>query len=346
MAEELLESKTFAEINAEHSLGDAIGMPPVESSKETPLAGDPPAEPVNWEVKHKELETNFTKKEQDYLAKIKEHEAKVEELSKKPPIPTHKDSDLSRLEIIKLNSPEKFDLYTKLLFSKPNATDLWKMDFLEKNPEYREKPEIVEDLLQDAFSAYFDPDADTESREYKVAAAKLEIAGNQIKAQKLAEFKAIAVPDSQEAETLRQKEKSDLAKSWEIPFAELSKTPLSVSQKIALDDKSEIEVAFTPQDNKKYNDLMGMFILHNDLKPSAENAEKARNYAIDEIIRENLTEIIKGSFQKEFEKRYAAWQKTRNNNHPLAPSNISTDGKKSKDQEILEMMEHGEVHVP
>lgn len=357
-----MEPVSYAEVNASHQAGDLFAMatsrdtqkdPPPPSGDQPPAGdpptGDPPAAdtPVNWEERYKATETEFTKKEQDYQAKLKDYEARTEELSKKAP-PSHKDSDLSRLEVLKAESPEKFALYTQLLFGKPKAADLWKMDFLSKNPEYAEQPEIVEDLLQDAFSAYFDPDADTESREYKVAAAKLEIAGNQIKAQKMAEFKAIAVNDPQEAVANQQKEREALAKSWEIPFTELSKTPLKVSQKIALDDKSEIAVDFglQPEDNKKYSEAMGLFILHNNLKPSAESAEKARNYATGEIIREKFPEILKAVLQKDRKEQWDAFQKSRNNNRPFAPTNTANDGKKSSEQSIMEMLEHGETYVP
>jgi len=358
MAEEpiTMEPTTFAEINAAYSFGD-MGMPAPadDGNNDTPPPADtppadatPPADtPVNWEEKYKTYESEFTKKEQDYQAKLKEYEVKTEELSKKAPA-SHKDSDLSRLEVLKAESPEKFELYTQLLFGKPKAADLWRMDFLNKNPEYKENPEIVEEMLQDAFSAYFDPDADPDSREYKVAAAKLEIAGKEIKASKMAEFKAIAVNDPQEAAANQQKEREQLAKSWEIPFTELSKTPLKVSQKIALDDKSEVVVDFglQPEDNKKFTAEMGLFILHNNLKPTAENAEKARNYATGEIIREKFPEILKGIIQKDRKDQWDAFQKSRNNNRPFAPINSASDGKKSADQSIMEMLEHGEVHIP
>ena len=356
MAEEqiVMEPVSFQEINAQHMAGDPFAAAPVAqaAAADAPVDGltktDPPApEPVNWETKYKEVETNFTKKEQEYQAKLKEHEAKIEEISKKAP-PSHKDSDLSRLEVVKLNSPEKFDLYTKLLFSKPNAADLWKLDFIEKNPSYADKPEMVDMLLQDSYAAYFDEDADPESKEYKIAAAKLEIAGEQIKAAKMAEFKAIQVSDPAVAEQTQKQQREALAKSWEITFTDMTKNPLKVSQKIALDDKSEIEVDFgvQPEDSKKFNEAMGIFILHNNLAPTAENAAKARNYATGEIIREKFPEILKSVIQKDRATQWEAFQKTRNNSHPLAPTHTASDGKKSTDQSVLEMLEHGETYVP
>jgi len=355
MAEEpkLGEPVTFEEINAQHASGDMLAMPPAEGQgNEPPAGGEPPAgkspaEPVNWETKFKESETAFTQKEKDYLAKIKEHEGKVEELSKKPPPITHKDSDLSRLEVVRETAPEKFPLYTKLLFGNPDAADLWKMNFIEQNPEYKDDPETVQMMLEAEFEHYFDG-TDAEEKEFKIAENRLKIAGNQIKAAKLAEFKAIAVSDPAVAEQTQKQQKEALAKSWEIPFTELSKNPLKVAQKIALDDKSEVEVDFDPQpeDSKRYTEAMGLFILHNNLTPSAENAEKAKNYAIGGILREKFPEILKATFQKELEKRHAEWQKTRNNNRPLGSQPISADGRKSVDQQILETLEHGEAHVP
>ena len=358
MAEEqMLETKTFAEINADYAAGDDFGLPPDEGNKGTPPpppAGEPPqgeppaGEPVNWETKYKEVETQFTQKEQDYLAKLKDHETKIAEFEKKPPPITHKNSQYSKLEILNETAPEKVPLFQKLLWGNPDAKELWKMDFLEKNPDFKEDPEMVETMLQAEFKDYLGEESDPESKEYKVAEARLRIAGNQIRNGKLKEFDSIIVPDSQEALKVREQQKTELAKSWEIPFSDMTKQSLKVSQKIALDDKSEVEVDFgiQPEDNKKYNELMGLYILHNELKPTAENAEKARNYAIGEILREKFPEILKATFQKEFDKRYAAWQKTRNNNTPLTPTNISADGKKSIDQQINEMIETGEPHVP
>jgi len=346
---------TFAEINAQHQAGDPMNMPPAEVQGKTEKTDKvektdktEKTEPVNWEEKHKTLETEFTKKEQDYLAKIRDHESKITEYEKKPPPIAHKDSDLSRLEVVKETVPEKFSLYTKLLWGNPDAADLWKMDFIQKNPEYKDDPETVQMMLEAEFKDYFGEDVDTESREYKVAQNRLKIAGNQIKAQNLAEFKAIAVSDPQEVEKTQQQQKTELAKSWEITFSEMTKNPIKVSQKIALDDKSEIDVDFgiQPEDSKKYNEAMGLFILHNNLKPTAENAQKARDYAMGEVIREKFPEILKATFQKEFDKRYAAWQKTRNNNQPFGTTTISTDGKKSIDQQINETIETGEPHVP
>jgi hypothetical protein len=351
-----MEPTTFAEVNAAHQIGD-FGMPAsaVEGNKETPPPADtPPAgetpvdTPVNWETKYKEVETNYAKEKETYLNEKKTYEQKIEELNKKPPPISHKNSDYSKLEVLNETAPEKVPLFQKLLWGNPSAQDLWKMDFLEKNPEFKDKPEMVEDLLHDSFSAYFDPDADTESREFKVAAAKLEIAGNQIKAGKLAEFKAIQVADPQVAEQTQKEQKEALARSWEIPFSEISKQPLKVSQKIALDDKSEITIDFEskPEQQKEYNELIGTYILYNDLKPNAENMQKAKDYATKEMVGKNVWDIIKVNFQKEFEKRHAEWQKSRNNNRPLSPTNIATDGKKSTDQSILEMLEHGETYVP
>jgi hypothetical protein len=201
-------------------------------------------------------------------------------------------------------------------------------------------------MLEAEYEAYFDQDADKDSKEYKIAAAKLEIAGEQIKASKLAEFKGIKVDDPQELQKSIEDSKKELAKSWEISFTELTKNPLKVSQKIALDDKSEVEVDFTPEDNKKYTDLMGLYLLHNDLKPSAENAQKARDYATSEIVRERWTDIVKGILEKDRKTQWEAYQKTRNNNRPLTAQPISADGKKSQDQQILEMLETGETYVP
>ena len=354
MAEELLmekgETTTFAEINAQYQAGDLNVVPPADVTPpaDAPPKDAPPAEPVNWETKYKEVETNYAKEKETYLREINEHKAKVEELSKKPPPITHKDSDLSRLEVVKQANPEKFPLYTKLLWGNPDAAELWKMDFVEKNPKYKDNPEMVNMMLEAEYEHYFDPDIDRDSKEYKIAAAKLEIAGEQIKAAKLAEFKAIHVDDPQEVAQTQEQQKKDLAKSWEIPFAEMTKNPLKVSQKIALDDKSEIEVDFGLQaeDSKKYTDLMGLYLLHNDLKPSAENAQKARDFAMGEILRDKFVDIFKSTFQKELDKRYTEWQKSRNNNRQLATSQFSKDGKKTIDQEVQEFLEHGEAHVP
>jgi thiamine pyrophosphate-dependent acetolactate synthase large subunit-like protein len=121
---------------------------------------------------------------------------------------------------------------------------------------------------------------------------------------------------------------------------------LKVSQKIALDDKSEVEVDFTPEDNKKYTDLMGLYLLHNDLKPSAENAQKARDYAVGEIIRERFTDIVKGLLEKDRKTQWEAFQKTRNNNRPLATTQFSDNERLSREQQILQTLETGEPHVP
>jgi len=359
--EQIMEPSSFAEVNASHQAGDLYAMAVANDGKtettssaeetqtsETVSTETTTQEQVNWEEKFKTYESEFTKKEQSHLEKIKEYESKIVEYEKKTPPLQHKDSDLSRLEVVRETAPEKFDLYTKLLFSKPDAAELWKLDFVEKNPDFKDDPTMIEKLLKAEFKDYFGEDADPESDEYKVAEARLRIAGNQIKAAKLAEFNAIQVSDPAVAEQTQKQQKEALAKSWEIPFTELSKNPIKVSQKIALDDKTEVEVDFglQPEDNKKYSEAMGLFILHNNLKPSAENAEKARNYAVGEIIREKFPEILKAVLQKDRKEQWDAFQKSRNNNRPFAPINTASDDKKSADQSIMEMLEHGEVHIP
>lgn len=346
---------SFEEINAQHAIGDMPAMPPAEGQDNNPPAGDNAdkgksageGEPVNWEARFKEAETNYAKEKETYLNERKSFEQKIAEYEKKPPPITHKDSDLSRLEVVREKSPEKFPLYTKLLFGNPDAADLWKMDFVEKNPEYKDDPETVQMMLEAEFEHFFDG-TDKDEKEFKIAENRLKIAGNQIKAAKLAEFKAIEVSDPAVAEQTLKQQREALAKSWEVPYAELTKNPLKVAQKIALDDKSEVEVDFEPQpeDSKKYNEAMGLFILHNNLAPTAENAEKARNYAIGEVLREKFSDILKATFQKELDRRFTEWQKTRNNNRPLNPPGVSGDGKKTQDQAILEMLEHGEAYVP
>jgi hypothetical protein len=343
--EQMLDTATFAEVNAQHALGDVPVGEPANVPAE-PAKAEPPAEPVNWETKYKEFETTTSKEKEALLNEKKTYEQKIEELSKRPPPVTHKNSDYSRLEVLHETAPEKVPLFQKLLWGNPNAEELWKLDFVEKNPDYKDDPETVQMMLEAEFEHYFDG-TDKEDKEFKIASNRLKIAGNQIKAAKLAEFKGIQVSDPQQAEKSMEDRKKELATSWEIPFSELTKTPLKVSQKIVLDDKSEVEVDFgiQPEDVKKYNDLMGLFILHNDLKPTAENAQRAREYATGEIQREKFVDILKATFQKEFNRRYDEWQKTRNNNRPLAPA-FTSDDKKSKDQDIMNLMQTGEVYVP
>lgn len=373
MAEEpLIKVSTFQEVMAaKGGLGDPFGgTPPAEGNEPPatppPAGGEPPAtppgegtppatpppaggEPVNWEAKYKEFETKYNTEKQQYEKDVSDYKTKITEFEKKPPPITHKDSDLSRLEVVKETAPDKFALFTKLLWGNPDAADLWKMDFVEKNPKYKDNPEMVQMMLEAEFKDYFDQDADKDSREYKIAAAKFEIAGEQIRAAKLKEFKDIPVSDPQDVAKQANEKKEALAKSWEIPFAEMSKSPLKVSNKVVLDDKSEVQVDFdlSPEDNKKYTDLMGLYILHNNLTPGAENAQKAKGFAMREILADKGWDIFKATLQKEKQRLWDEFQRLRNNNSPIPPSPvISADGKESAEDQIARNIREGKVYVP
>jgi hypothetical protein len=53
-----------------------------------------------------------------------------------------------KLQVIEDESPEEVPIYQELLFGKPDTIKMWKIGFVREHPEFKDRPEDVQLLLE------------------------------------------------------------------------------------------------------------------------------------------------------------------------------------------------------
>lgn len=287
--------------------------PPADPPAPTAPPADPPAPPAFSESEYNELK-----------AKHAEAEAKLAELNKKVSIPTKiNDPDLYRLAIIKEKSPEKFSTFAALKINKNlSPLDLLIDDYIEQNPEYKDKRDMVSSFLKNSYGMdkpIPDPLDPSESEEEEVSARAAEIEAAK-KAQEFGEmrmksdaksvlskleteFNAIELPESVEKtpEQIEQ-EKAQAITGWtpiaEKVFESLKSIPIYVQDKEAK-EATEFLSFEIPQDMVPvYKKQLVDFCVSNHIPLTQEGVAHAAGIFISSFKRENEARIMDSVVKK------------------------------------------------
>lgn len=300
------------EIPADPPAPPADPPPTPPADPPTPPA-DPPSPPAFSETDYNELK-----------AKHDAAELKLAELSKKASIPTKiNDPDLYRLAIIKEKSPEKFSTFAALKINKNlSPLDLLIDDYIEQNPEYKDKRDMVSSFLKNSYGMdkpIPDPLDPSEAEEEEVSARALEIEAAR-KVQEFGEmrmksdaksvlgkleteFNAIELPESVEKtpEQIEQ-EKAQAITGWtpiaEKVFESLKFIPIFVQDKEAK-EATEFLSFEIPQDMVPvYKKQLVDFCVSNHIPLTQEGVAHAAGMFITSFKRENEARIMDSVVKK------------------------------------------------
>lgn len=271
--------------------------------------------------------------------KVGEFESKLKETQ--TPKSPYKNPVYFKLEQISEQDPDNAATYQKLVFGNPDGKELYKINFLMENPEYKEHPEAAQRKLERAFPALFDPDVDTDSQEYKDAVMDLDIESKKIRKSLMGKLDSIEVPDpAKEAETRDAKSK-EFVQSWRPAFDEIAKTTkLAVNVLSEKDKTSEhfFDIELTPEATKKYTDAAAQFIVSNNLPVNGESVQKVKDFMKKLYIVDNLESYTTTVAEKAAKARDGQWRSKVHNPDPLKntvpPGQLQGD----ESQELLNIL--------
>lgn len=250
--------------------------------------------------------------------KVGEFESKLKETQ--TPKSPYKNPVFFKLEQISEQDPDNAATYQKLVFGNPDGKELYKINFLMDNPEYKDRPEAAQRKLERAFPALFDPDVDTDSDEYKDAVLDLELESKKIRKNLMGKLDAIEVPDPvKEAETRDAKSK-EFVQSWRPSFDEIAKiTKLPVNVLSEKDKTSEhfFDIELTPESQKKYTDAAAQFIVSNNLPVNGESVQKVKDFMKKLYIVDNLESYTTTVAEKAAKARDGQWRSKVHNPDPI-----------------------------
>lgn len=289
------------------------------------------------EIKAALKEGGLTKKERDALKQ--ELEEAKQNFAEQKPINTFFDKDLKRLDILKKDKPEDFELYTRLKFGVNDPFEIVKLKFMREHPEYKNRVEDAEMYLKDLYGVDHDYDKDDpdDVKEMKINKMKLELEADNAKKQFLSEFEKIDVPEptivdgekvsNDNAEKVK-KAKQEAKKHWQPIATEIAKRfdefPVMTKGKEGSD--SELMRYKIPEEYK--NELAGKVVeyLVESGKPFTEDSvREAQSYIQTVFLVEHWSSIISEAVSHARSITNEEWHKTYNNPSSLTSKNSPTE---------------------
>ena len=281
---------------------------PVEPVKTVePVESVKPVEPVTvvekeeiaisqWEERIAQLQT-----ENEELKKAKENPYKIPEFYK--------------LQKIKEETPEEFDLYMGLVYGKPDSEKIWKIGFLKDNPEYSDKPDVVQRIFERKFPNLFlqpEEDEDDEKiriRNYQDAQIDLDLEAKKIKKTLLGRLETIEVPLATDKKEEEKKKTDKLVNEWKLPFTQLARELSKKQLKFQLADKSEFEGELViPEESKEeIFKRAAIMVLHQGLPFSEENLSKVSDFIWREVRADYSEPQFQDILQNAISKRDSEW---------------------------------------
>lgn len=293
-----------------HTQGEALEMMRGGSQVAEPTgpiepSGPKPAEPGKQD-------------EPDYKSRITALETELAE-SKKNRSLNVKNPLYQKLQVIEDESPDEVPIYQELMFGKPDSVKLWKIGFVREHPQFKERPEDVQLLLEDKHPILFDPNADKDSKEFKTAQMKFDLEVSSIKKTFDERLDKIAIADPEKAQKDNQEVIGKLAESWKPEFITLkdgfAKLKIDATLKDNIVENFEIEVPLEEQ--RKYMEEAALFMMHNKLAKTPENIQKVKDYMESRYFSDHRKEIISTILQTAITKRETELAKHTHNPHPI-----------------------------
>lgn len=238
--------------------------------------------------------TEYEKELEALRSSKTQFEQQISELSKKP---IYKNPTLYKLDRIYEESPTDYPLIQTFALGQLNDVDLIKADMKAKYPDLAKDEDNLNLMLENEYGALFDPDADTESKEYKAASMKLRMRATDLRKTIQDRLDKIDVPDPAKISEARTKEINEIVAKWKAPFGQIQKDFTKISITVP-DEKSpektvELMSFDIPEGERgEYLQLASQHIASSRLSPENGGAEQVSQMIKQMYILRNFPKIV------------------------------------------------------
>jgi hypothetical protein len=256
------------------------------------------------EIKEALKDKDLTKKERDDLkAELEEAKAKLAEKPKN----TFIDKDLYRLNHIKSNKPDDFEVYKSLLYGNNNPLDILRTKFLKDNPEYKGKEDKVDLLLKDKYNLNdkYDLEDPEEVSKKELNEMKLDIDSKTARKDLLKEFESIEVPETEVVDKEKQQKeyaekltkiKQESKKVWQPIATEIVKSfdSLPIMSKGEKDEEEKEFMSYKPSEEEKKTLATKVldYLVEGGKPPTEDSVREAQAYVRAVFLMENWSKIV------------------------------------------------------
>uniref|UniRef100_A0A6M3MEY4 Uncharacterized protein n=1 Tax=viral metagenome TaxID=1070528 RepID=A0A6M3MEY4_9ZZZZ len=239
------------------------------------------------------------------------------------------DPDLFRLNKIKKENPDQFNVYAKIVLNKDglSAIDLLKLKFIKDNPQFSDKPEKAEQYLRHKYSIDLDelnsedfeePEVNKRKQDIEMNKMNLEVDANSVKREILNEFNKIELP--KKAEPVNTDE---LKANWNPIVTELvnqfNELPIMVRGINDKEPKEFMKFVVAPEQKQKFINLVNEYVVTNNMPFTKESLTQAAQFLMVSFQRENQYHINNSILQKARSMEAEEWEKFTNNPSALKP---------------------------
>lgn len=306
---------------------------PAEPPVETPAEPKPPtteeltAQLTEWKTKATEYET----KTKTFEQQLAEYNSKIEELSKPVnPFEGENSATYYKLSQIEKTNKEKLPIYQELFFGNPDAKKLWKLKFVDDNPEYKDQPEVVQRMLERKFPALFSSEIDPEEQEFKDQQIDLSLEAKKIKREMLSLTDGIKPPDvvdRAQKEVQSKAQKEELVKTWKNDFSKYDTDVMKRKVEIQVDkDKLSLEMEIPKEQKEKYLRSAAQIVLAANLPNNAETVKQVEDVIWREYIADNFVAEASKLVKDSLKQRDDQWKKLTGGKPPIKSTDVDTKG--------------------
>lgn len=296
------------------------------------LAGEfDSAEKLNeYITKTKEDLTNLRQVSETFESEKSTWEKTLSDARKKN---SYSDPDLYRLNHIKVNDPDKYDLAKKIVFDGVSDKEALRLQWRTNNPSMNDVPDDkVDKLIARDFKLshslkpltgtndgddWTSEEIDARKKEIELADDEAYYEGLRYKT-KAADalkdlkkvFEGIEIPEVQseedkvKAETERT---TELGKKWTNDFQTIQ-TDMS-KYTVELDGQPFLDIPIKPEQVKDIMTEVGQLILQENIEPTKENVQIVKDHAMQEFVKDNFKDILKGAVTKARKLNEDEWNK-------------------------------------
>jgi len=215
------------------------------------------------------------------------------------------DADLYKLNKIKQEKPEEYDIIRKLVMGGVDGKEVLRLQFIKDNPEYKDKPEKVDLYLNDKYGldTEYNLDLAEDVKEKELNEMAMEQAVKKAKQELLKEYNTIEVPTVTVTDPEKEKEEAtkELVRSrkenrtkWQpvvIGVLENFKS-LPITTKDAKGNEVEaMSYEPTAEDKKELAGLVTDYLVENDMPLTEDSKKWASQYATLVFEQKNKAKI-------------------------------------------------------
>jgi len=223
-----------------------------------------------------------------------------------------------KLQQVEQQNPELIDIMRKHLLGNTTDEELVKMSFTEKNPSLAKDPEKLNLLYNRKFGILTQPDADTESEDYKYAKLDLQMEAEGLRNRLDGIAKGIEVPTLESIELNEQQALNTLASEWK-PVME---TALTNKFPLTLPDGTEMgELDISTDDLARYTETISRLLLASGTKPTEASPTEVREAILRQYAGEHWSDIVVAVSNKVSESVGQDWRKLVHN--PGTPGQVA-----------------------